>query len=311
MHLSPNIDDEGAPEGYSERLIQARLANFWRSFTPRQGTEYDATVAEERYEKFCTDFLTTLPPVFALEPSEEWDARIHTLPPQRQILHMTIFDSLCYNFRPVLLREQSQVQSLPAYKQVLLASQRKALAVAALKVLDGVSSLHAMLGGSHTRFAGIIFPTFEAAVLLVGLCMDADFPGSGENYPPSTTLRIDPLGSGKAQLTRHRCARAAHGALTRLRTLAEVSNMASVGAQTLARLIDKVPNLRVPSAEERIQAGPVQRPTPSSDATTQWPSFEHSDLSGLSDFFLTPPQEPDANWEVLIAGLDSSLNKQQ
>ena len=308
MHLAPNVDDADAPEGFSERLIQARLADFWRSFNPRQGAEYDVTVAEERYEKFCIDFLTTLPPIFALEPSEEWDERLQMLPLQRQILHITIFDSLCYNFRPVLLREPSHVQSLPAYKQVLLSSQRKALAVAALKVLDGVSSLHTMLGGSHTRFAGIIFPTFEAAVLLVGLCMDVDFPGKGEDGPPST-LDIDPLGSGKAHVTRDRCRQAVHDALARLRTLAEVSNMAEVGARTLARLLGIAPNPHSASAE-RVPAGSIQMLKSSSDAA-QWPSFEVSNLSALGDFSFTPSEEIHTSWEMLVAGFDSSLNNQQ
>ncbi|KAI9752219.1 MAG: hypothetical protein M4579_005722 [Chaenotheca gracillima] len=307
MHLAPHFDEADAPESFSERLLQARLADFWRSFHPRQGADYDATVAEERYEKFCTDFLTTLPPIFALNPNEEWDERMQMLPLQRQILHITIFDTLCYNFRPVLLREPSQVQSLPVYKQVLLSSQRKALAVAALKVLDGVANLHAMLGGSHTRFAGIIFPTFEAAVLLVGLCMEVDFSGDGDDGPPGL-LDIDPLGSGKAGLTRERCYQAAHDALARLRTLAEVSNMAEAGARTLDRLLTKAPNPAGPPAEP-VSTGDLQMMKPSAEEVPR-PSLEASDLSALSDFFLTPSEDRSPSWEMLIAGFDSGLNNQ-
>lgn len=266
MHLGPHVDDADAPESYSERLMQARLANFWRSFPPRQGAEYEATVAEEWYEKFCSEFLAHLPPVFALESSKEWDERLERLPLQRQILHVAIFDSLCHNFRPVLLREPSQVQSLPAYKQVLVASQKRALAAATLKTLDGVSKLHAMLGGSHTRFTAIILPSFEAAVVLVSLIMDVHFPGTnlGEDGLPRA-LDVDPLGWEKAQLTRDRCHRAVQEALARLQMLAEVSDMAKAGANTLARLMAKIP---------------------SSDLT-QWHSLEscESDLSALDDFF--------------------------
>ncbi|KAH6694898.1 hypothetical protein BKA61DRAFT_257048 [Leptodontidium sp. MPI-SDFR-AT-0119] len=253
IHLALDIGAD-APEPFLERSLQARLAGFWRSFIPRQGAEYDATVAEERYEKFCTEFLTTLPPIFALEPNKEWDERLVRLPLQRQMLHIAIFDSLCYNFRPVLLREPSQVQSLPAYKKVLLASQKKALAVAALSVLEGVANLHTMLGGSHTRFAGIVFSTFEAALLLGALCMDGDFPGQHEDaYHRGAPgkLDIDPLGSGKSRLTWDRCFQASHQALARLRILAAISKMAEVGAGTLARLLAKVkaPNPQVPSAQ--------------------------------------------------------------
>jgi hypothetical protein len=264
MHLAPNVDDANAPEGYSERLMQARLANFWRSFAPRQGAEYEAMVAEERYEKFCSEFLTHLPPVFALEPSEEWDERLQKLPLQRQILHVAIFASLCDNFRPVLLREPSQVQSLPAYKQVLVASQRRTLAAAALKMLDGVSKLHALLGRSHTRFAAIILPTFEAAVVLVSLSMDGQFPGTNlGDDGPLHTLDVDPLEWEKAHLTRDRCRRAVQEALARLEMLAEVSNMAKAGARTLARLMAKMP----------------------SGDVAQWPSLEACDLSALDHFF--------------------------
>jgi len=263
MHLTPNVDDADAPEGYSERLMQARLAGFWRGFPPKQGAEYEATVAEERYEKFCSEFLTNLPPVFALDPCEEWDEQLPKLPLQRQMLHVAIFDSLCHNFRPVLLREPSQVHSLPAYKQVLITSQKRALAAAALKMLDGVSKLHAMLGRSHTRFAAIILPTFEAAVVLVSLTMDRQFPGAslGEDGP-LRTLDVDPLGWERAHLTRDCCRQAAQEALARLEMLAEVSNMAKAGAGALARLIMKMPS----------------SPRPAS-------ALEAVDLSALDDFF--------------------------
>ena len=241
MHLSLNIDDDSAPEDYLERLMQARLASFWRSFTPQQGAEYEEMVAEERFEKFCSEFLVHLPPVFALEPSEKWDERLQKLPLQRQALHIAIFYSLCHNFRSVLWREPAQVQSLPAYKQVLVASQKQTLAAAALKMLDGVSKLHALLGRAHTRFASIILPTFEAAIILVSLTMDARFPGNTMgNDGPLQTLNTDPLGRDKAHVTRERCLRAVQEAQARLEMLAEVSNMAKVSARTVARSVAKM-----------------------------------------------------------------------
>ncbi|KAK1990859.1 hypothetical protein LX36DRAFT_663839 [Colletotrichum falcatum] len=246
MHLGPNVDDADAPEEFSERLIQARLASFWRGCLPRR--EYDAAAAEAAYERFCSEFLATLPPAFSLESNTRWDERLPLLPLQRQSLHTVIFESLCCNFRPLLLQSPACLDRLPAYKRILLSSQRRALAVAALKVLESVSRLHAILGGCHTRFVGIILPAFEAAVLLVGLCTDADFPGKSEDTP-LITPRIDPLGPGRARVSREQCLRAVDDALARLRMLAEVSSMAEAGAQTLARLLGKIPRQRTPDTE--------------------------------------------------------------
>ena len=96
--------------------------------------------------------------------NQQWDDRLPTLPMQRQLLHLAIFELLCWNFTPTLLQQPEQVQNLPGYKQVLILRNKKALAVSALNLLEGVSVLHTMMGGSHTRFPGIIVPTFEAAV---------------------------------------------------------------------------------------------------------------------------------------------------
>ena len=220
MHLSLDINNESPPDDFLERLMQARLANFWRAFVPRQGADHHEMMAEERYEKFCSEFLPSLPPVFALEPSDKWDQRQQNLPLQRQVLHVAIFHSLCQNFRSVLLRKPAEVQNLPAYKQLLVASQRRALAAAALRMLDGVSKLHVLLGRSHTRFAAIILPTFEAAIILVSLIMDAEFPDlTMSNVTYSQTLNADPLGWEKAHMTRERCLRAVQEAQARLECL--------------------------------------------------------------------------------------------
>ena len=117
-----------------------------------------------------------MPPVFALQPDKQWDERLPTLPMQRQLLHMAIFESLCWNFRPTLLQGLDQLKHLPVYKQILVSHNKRAVSVAALKLLEGASTLHMMMGGSHTRYAGIIIPAFEAAVPLLCLCADDTFP---------------------------------------------------------------------------------------------------------------------------------------
>ena len=302
MHLVPDVGDADAPEAFTERVTQAHLARFWRSFGPRQGAEYDLTVAEERYERFCSEFLTTLPSAFALQPNKEWDERLPALPLQRQLLLMTIFDSVCWNFRPVLLLEPSYVLSLPPYKQVLLSSQKKALAMAALHVLEAVSTLHAMLGASHTRYAGIIFHTFETAVVLVYLCLDPEFPGDGADGP-LRAIAADPLGVGAANLTRERCLQAAQDGLTRLRMLAEVSNMADAGARTLARLLSRP--TRPPAVAPATDGSNCAQPWPADSGEIYWSSLEHSDPNHL-DGMLSAAASDDLypNWDLFHMDFD-------
>lgn len=326
------------PEPFTERLLQARLANFWRRIGPMAGVEYDMMVAEERYEQFCREYLAELPPAFALQPNEAWDKDHPKLPLQRQLLHIAIYDSLCWNFRPLLLRLPHE-QNLPAYKRILLVSQKRALAVAALHVLEGVSQLHAMLGGCHTRFAGLVFSTFEAAVLLVYLCMDPLF--LHDDLPPTVSStrnshHLDPLRPGMRNITRYGCIEAVQGALDRLRMLAEVSNMADVGASTLTQLLSRA------SAKTEGDNDSVRRNVqdvsdmaislsfdPSDlnshddfmsksgtlttmDDMTCWPSFDTSVLNLQDDFIsMSAVQELQSNWATPIIDFNHSLEVSQ
>ena len=289
MHLVPDVDDTDAPEEFTERVLQARLAGFWRSFGSRKGAEYDVIVAEKRYESFCTEFLSTLPSAFALQSNKDWDERLPTLPLQRQVLHITIFDSICHNFRPAVLQDASHIQSLPHYKRVLLSSQRKALAVAALNVLKNVFALHAMMGSSHTRFVGIIFPTFESAVLLVYLCLDQNFPGErGDNHP--SVINADPLATGTISLARNECMQAAGEALERLRKLAEVSDMAEVGARILAQVIGK-------ATRSPVVAQATGTPTQVAEAWTSVQLPDDLTLDSLPDIFAAAASDfSNASW---------------
>lgn len=278
MRLLPGINiGADAPDDFTERVLRARLARFWRHHSPPphvSGSEpkYDAVAAEERYETFCRTFLPTVPPAFALfQPDRQWDERLPNLPMQRHMLHMAVFEFLCWNFRPTLLQQPDHLGQLPGYKRILMAHGKRALAVAALGLLDSVSALHALMGSSHTRFSGIIMPNFEGAVPLLCLCADPSFPEGGgcpegegdmmrptggqlqSSQPPplgSRTQITDPLGARLDTVSRSECMRAARSALGTLQTLAEVSEMAEVGARTLARLISKVDSARCsPSAE--------------------------------------------------------------
>lgn len=315
-----NIDRTvGAPDPFIERLLQARLADFWRSTGPIQGTEYDMIAAEERYHQFCRNYLSQLPPAFALvDPDETWDKHFTKLPLQRQLLHIAIYESLCWNFRPLLLRRplpqshndqyRAESLSIPTYKRVLLGSQERALAIAALHALDAAARLHALLGGCHTRLAGLIFSTFEAAVLLVYLCMDPLFPRDchHQNAPPpgAFNIKMNPLHAEVRKFTRDGCIQAVQGALKRLRMLAEVSSMADVGGKTLTRLLNKAietnMGTRMETETETMSLSHIQEcgiatiktttrssqlgATSAAGKVAGWLSYEQADLRSMNDF---------------------------
>lgn len=238
MHLGSHLEENKDLDEFTERLLQARLANFWKTVRVDCNHGHDLVGAEERYERFCNEYLANLPSAFALKPNMQWDTQLSILPKQRELLHISIFESLCYNFRSTLLQNLRQAQNLPEYKQVLLLSQRRRLAIAALHVLTSASALHALMSGSQTRLPDIIRPTLEAAVLLVNLSLDQSlFEGVGNRrYSPSS---IDPLEAGMTYLTLEECISAIRGALARLQILAEVSHMAKISAQALSQLLQR------------------------------------------------------------------------
>ncbi|KAI5919056.1 hypothetical protein F4810DRAFT_689423 [Camillea tinctor] len=271
LRLVPDIasmeNDSRAPETFTERLMQVQLGRFWRKLGSSGNSGYDPMDREQRYDRFCEEYLPALSPAFALEPDTKWDECLPKLLMQRQLLRIAIFDSVCWNFRPLLLLKASYTSSLPLYKQVLIQSQKKRLAMAALKVLEAVSTLHSMFGGSDTRFSAIIFNTFEAAVLLLRLCSHKDFPfDQGEHDD-------DILGLKFGGLTREKAMNAVEKALGRLQMLAKVSDMASTGARVITQLFIKALGENG-GPESSISIWPI-------------PSLEHpsglSNMLGVSD----------------------------
>ncbi|KAI1380699.1 hypothetical protein F4677DRAFT_404340 [Hypoxylon crocopeplum] len=282
--------DIGAPEIFTERLLQAQLGRFWRSCGPRQNLEHDPTQGEQRYERFCTEFIPILSPAFALEPDTKWDEFNPKLAMQRALLHIAIYDSVCWNFRPLLLLKPSGVARLPPYKQVLIQSQKKRLAMAALKELEVVSTLHSLFGNSYTRFSAIIFNTFEAAILLLCLCLHADFPfDQGEGS-------VDILGLKVGKLTRAKSMQAAEQALRRLQMLAEVSDMAASGARVMAQLFAKASMAKESTnSAAMLESGhgstswatTFSNLVEHNDDPGQWAASEHWNLSLGSDLLST------------------------
>lgn len=236
-------DADGAPDPFTERLLQADLADFWRRTTSSEENEKDddMVAAEDRDERFYSDFVRQLPPVFALtEPDKAWDGRFSKLALQRTLLHIAIYDSMCWNLRPPMMRQP--VPSLPAYKSVMLSCQKKKIAAAALHSLEAAAQLHVLLGSCHTRAAAIISSTFEASVILVYLVTDPTFldgqrQGQQQSQLHAPLEAADPLQTRIGRVTHTACAAGIKAALRRLQMLAEASGLAEVAANVLSQLL--------------------------------------------------------------------------
>ncbi|KAL4787649.1 hypothetical protein BJX76DRAFT_345512 [Aspergillus varians] len=227
-----------APEPFTERLMQVHLGIFWRTTNQsHKNTPYDPTRAEQRYELFCTTYLPLLPPSLSLTPALQWDTTPSgpsKLPMQRQLLHIAILDSIASNFRPLLLLTESQKALLQPYKRVLLQSQKQKLAHVAMDELSAISTLHSLFDGGYTRFAAIIFNSFEASVLLLTLSSQPDFPFT------ETGTETVVLGRRVSRvLSRRGVLQAVEKALGRLRMLGEVSEMAAEGARVVEKLLGR------------------------------------------------------------------------
>ena len=252
MRLPPNINvatEVRLPDSFTHRALQVQLVRFWRSHCQVRGAEHDLIAAQERYETFCHSFLQKLPAVFALLPDKQIDEHLPNLPMQRQQLHNSIYEYLCWNFRQALLPKPEEINCMPQYKRMMISHNQRALAVAALRLLQGVITLRTMMGTPHTCFSGIIVPTFEAAVPLLSLCADPTFPGvASQSWAPKAT-KMDLLGPHLSSVTKAECMQAARDAAKTLQTLAEVSTMADLGARTLSSLVSRVDELQDSTAQ--------------------------------------------------------------
>ncbi|KAJ5821878.1 uncharacterized protein N7525_011162 [Penicillium rubens] len=282
-----------APDIFTERLMQVQLGLFWRGLGLQRTCEFDPTESERIYEKFNSEYLNNLHPAFAIaHPDTTLDKALPKLPMQRQLLYIAIFDSICWNFRPLLLLKPDQVASLAPYKKVLLRSQKRRLGMAALKVLEAVAALHTMFGGSYTRFSAIIFNSFEPAILLLNLCSHADFPFDQDDN--STSL----VGT-KVRMTYRIAMQAVEQAIHRLQMLADLSDMAASGARVatllFARSVQPKQSSSPPALTLSVSGslGPSQFPTPIERYGEQenWPSLEAGDPYSMPDNFPSMAQD--------------------
>ncbi|KAG5813520.1 hypothetical protein H9Q74_006156 [Fusarium xylarioides] len=238
MHLGPQ---NGYPEPFLDRILTARLVAFWRNTTPKHDVNYDGISIETLFNKFCQEFLSMLPPAFALQPDRQHDEQVPALPLQRQLLHVNIYLFTSLSFRRALMRDTSRDCYLPSYKRVLLSSQLTFLALLALKCLDCTHTLHTLMGGSQMRCPVLISSLFEMALVLVCLCARRDVPADEDQDDPHVTAGGDLIGiSTEGPPTRGVCMQALQKALSTLQMLADVSDMAEVGARHLEELMSTV-----------------------------------------------------------------------
>ncbi|KAJ5696140.1 hypothetical protein N7536_006552, partial [Penicillium majusculum] len=258
-------EQSGAPEPFMERLTQARLVRYWEELyteTSDPLSAYDPAIAEERYEKFNTQFMPSIPDALALSPDTRWDDRLPLLRHQRLLFSIALFESISHNFRPLLFLDPGKIQSLPCYKRALLCSHRQILVRSALGILDSVSMLHNLLGKSHTRLSLIPFLTFEACVILGSLLLVDIRDGRGDEHEftadagprqPSFPHPYckDPLLAIITDISVGRCVQALNDALLRMKILAEGSVLAEVGANYLTRLVENVHASLFPSSPDK------------------------------------------------------------
>lgn len=243
MHLPPALNTTYNP--FTERTLQARLGRFWSTIrigdvagknSPSSSTSspYDPISSAEHYEKFCTEFLPKVPPSFALEPNTEWDQQVPQLPLQRKLFHISVFDSICHNFRQLLRLEPNEVRNLPSYKICLLRQHRRNLAAAAMGLLRSVSFVHASVDFNRRCLSLMIFHYFEGAVILCFCLLNASDGSMGEVEPNHYSWQkgID--------VSPGQCFRAVDDVLGCLGRLATGSIVAETAARHLTKLVDKL-----------------------------------------------------------------------
>ena len=296
---------------FTIRILQLKLATFWREHSPVVVSTYDPITAQQSYETFCTEFLPAVPAIFALQPDTRWDEHRPLIPRQRQLFHVAIFEWFCYKFRPILFEERRHIGNLPGYKQVLIMTQKRGLAASALFQLEAVASLHRMMGGSHTRFPGVIAPTFEAAVLLLCLCADQNFPEYENKVTEDVNLEKEqahPLEIRQARVTRAECMHAARAALARLQTLAVISGMAEVGARNLARLLENLELTNSLSGASGHSTVAFESAVQLQDAWSHLEVSGNNELDNLSGVMPSVESSALLNWDDLATSWAGSVH---
>lgn len=292
MQLKTGVDDPEAPELFTERMLQARLARFWSQMdcngTAGSTGAFEPVQAEENYEKFYRQFLPTLPSAYSLHRDTQFDQHLPMLKRQRQLFHLALFECICVNFKPLLSLDAAQVAALPSYKQALLSHQRVRLARAALALLDSVTTLQALLGrdqsnATHPCSSIIPYVCFEAGALLACLAMptvselDDGLEPADRASKQMLQLLDDPLAHLYPYVSRQDHIVAIEEALKNLEVLSGVSMMARAGAKRLTKLLEKARTTIPGSMTARAVDNTEKIPGSAMGSSEMSPMGPHSD----------------------------------
>lgn len=140
--------------------------------------------------------------------------------------------------------------------------------------------------------------------------MDQSFLGDVESHSSRIT-KVDPLSAGIANLTRVGCMDAIQDGLNLLKMLAEVSNMADVGAQSLVKLIRKVAKQPTGASEMENPSKPDDgafSQTGGSSTEINLPEYSESDPAvSLAELVSVAAFDVDMNmnWDALASNISA------
>ncbi|CAN9282600.1 unnamed protein product [Alternaria alternata] len=300
MHLNPTIANLQAPDLFTERVLQAQLVRFWKKLeagnSPPGARPYDPVIAEERYQRFCKEFLPELPAPFALEPNTDWDQHIPELPRQRELFHVALFESVMHNFRQLLRLDQHHLRSLPNSRMALVTQHRHILATAAMGLFQSVTSLHAMMSFNQTKLSLVIFYHFETAVVL-SLCIlrACDSNGMQDLEHINFFSPHSPLSPRMIEISQSQCLRAIKEARRQLEMMSLGSVMAETGARQLGILVDHVQATLARSGTQTRSMPSTETLTYNSSSSTSYGDGHAHGVSPELPFAFQQQEGPTAN----------------
>jgi hypothetical protein len=245
MRLLNSILGDGAPDVFTERMLQAKLSKLWSSLNI--AIPYDPVASEEAYAKLSRSFISQLPTAFDVHaPDRQWDSKLPHLSRQRHTLYIAIYIGMGQIFQPLLSLRAEQVDLMLQFKRDLLVQHRELLVRSAIRALLSLNEVYQLMGGKTHRFFMLGFCTFQAAMLLCLhlLTLDASQQAPSGNmrqmeqqFPGS---RIFQACMSSDLASPQTCRQHIEQALSLLRSLQTLNTVARVGVRKLEQVLIKL-----------------------------------------------------------------------